>query len=150
MVSVEVEFPSGRMPTPQEWQDSILAHGFAVSLDREFDPLAHSGFLPARCQNQPAGFEYYIDVVAEANSRVTFAWGGDADEGISAVVAAGCLAYLTGGDLTDPQSGEVFPAIQAIQWAREMEAELSTMAWEQSAASEASAPKTSKRWWRFW
>lgn len=149
-LSVEVFFPIAKMPSLEAWQNSIRSNGFSMELDQDMDPLTFSGFCRASYQDRRAGFEYYHEVESDEVLRISFVWGGNVDEAISAAIAAGCLANLTGGHLVDADSGEHFLASDCISWARNFEADLQPMFAELQWHSELPKKPAAKPWWKFW
>lgn len=118
------------MPSPSVWQQAITATGLLVELDTDFDPDRFSGFLPCKLSGAMSGFEYFAsplspdeaaDVGAPPGSdfSVTLVTRSDLKEFACSAVAAGVLAQASGGLLVDPQSGESFPAAEAVAWAAE-------------------------------
>jgi hypothetical protein len=117
------------MPTPSAWRAAIIAAGFPVELDSEFDVETSSGFRPAPVRGQMSGFEYYASPMAaelaqklrldaSINFMVVFAIGSRPLEIVSALSAASVLASVSGGVLVDPQEGKSFSASEAIAWAQ--------------------------------
>jgi hypothetical protein len=149
-IVVEVRFPSGRLPTPQVWQDSIVSNNFAVEIDSDFDPVTFKGFLPARYQGQPAGFEYYYDPGADGKSCVSLVWAGRIREAVSGIIAAACLCHLTKGYLIDTEAGETIEAPSAIDWARHEESGFQQMITEENMTPVKKTKSKVKPWWRFW
>lgn len=153
-LSLEVFFPLDRMPALKTWQDSIQSNGFSMELHQDMDPLTFSGYWPASYQNRPSGFEYCHSVETDETMtktlRISFVWGGDADEAICAAIAAGCLANLTGGHLVDTNSGEHFLAADCINWARDFENALWPMSADVQPNSTMSMKPAAKAWWKFW
>lgn len=122
------------MPAPAAWQQAIAATGLPVMLDDDFDPDTFSGFLPCKLRGVASGFEYFANRLspAEAAERgaplgadfsVALVTHADLKEFACSAVAAGALAHASGGLLVDPQSGELFPASDAVAWAAEQFAE---------------------------
>ena len=148
-VLVEVFFPTAKMPRLEAWQNFMQANGFEVKFDRDFDSLSSSGFLPARYQDRPAGFEYYHEIQTDGQTKISLVFGGNVDEAISAAIAAGCLANLTGGDLVDTDSGETFQASESIAWARKCETDLLPTAERVQQLFIMPAQPASKPWWKF-
>lgn len=118
------------MPTRTAWQRAITEAGFPVEMDTDIDLDTFSGFLPCRLCGTLSGFEYFAgpmspseaaDVGAPPGSdfSVTLVTHSDLKEFACSAVAAGTLAQISGGLLVDPQSGESFPAADAMGWAAE-------------------------------
>lgn len=117
------------MPTPTAWRAAIIAAGFPVELDSEFDVETFTGFLPSPVRGEISGFEYYARSAApeetqelglepSINFTVQFVIGSRPLELVSALSAASVLAVVSGGSLVDPQSGESFSPSEAIAWAQ--------------------------------
>ena len=92
------------LPAPRVWQAAITAAGFDVQIDPNFDPLTHSGFLPATYHGKPGGFEYELDRAMDMegvegveglDAMVAFITHADLRELATSVIAAAALAYLT-------------------------------------------------------
>jgi hypothetical protein len=118
------------MPTPTAWQRAITDAGFPVEMDTDIDPDTFSGFLPCKLRGAVSGFEYFggrlspsdaAEVGAPPGSdfSVTLVTHSDLKEFACSAVAAGALAQASNGLLVDPQSGESFPAANAMAWASE-------------------------------
>jgi hypothetical protein len=135
-VSVEliVYLRRSAMPAPSVWQQAIAATELPVELDYDFDPDTFSGFLPCKLRGAVSGFEYFATQLSPAEAAevgappgsdfsVTLVTHSDLKEFACAAVAAGALAQASGGLLVDPQSGESFPAADAVAWATEQFAE---------------------------
>lgn len=117
------------MPTPTAWRTAIIAAGFPVELDSEFDVETFSGFLPSPVRGEMSGFEYYarpalademqeLGLDSNINFTVQFVIGSRPLELVSALSAASILVSISGGLLVDPQSGESFSPSEAIAWAQ--------------------------------
>ena len=122
------------MPSPSAWQQAIRDAGFPVELDADFDPDTASGFRPCQYRGAVSGFEYFASRLLPADAAevgappgsdfsVTLVTHSDLKEFACSAVAAGALAQASGGLLVDPQSGESFPAAEAMAWAAEQFAE---------------------------
>jgi len=123
------------MPTPAAWHSSMVAAGFPVALDTDFDVDAFSGFLPCPVNGEISGFEYYASTVSPEDAR-ELGLGPDTDfsvqlrigsqplELVSALAASSVLAAVSGGSLEDPQAGESVPAHSAVSWAKAQLAQL--------------------------
>src|SRR5215475_264995 len=59
-VEIQVFLTGERMPTPEQWAETLRSHGFDVDLDTDFDVRDFSGFLPCKYKGMDAGFEYYF------------------------------------------------------------------------------------------
>jgi hypothetical protein len=125
------------MPTPAGWQQAIRDAGFPVDLDTDFDPDTLGGFLPCKLQGAEAGFEYYARRLSPAEAEEVGAPVGadfsvvlnthsDLRDFACSAVAAGALAWASGGQLVNPQSGESFASADAVGWADEQFAKFST------------------------
>ena len=122
------------MLTPSAWQQAILNAGFPVELNADFDPDTASGFRPCQFRGAVSGFEYMASQLSPSDAAevgappgsdfsVTLVTHSDLKEFVCSAVAAGALAQASGGLLVDPQSGESFPAAEAMAWAVEQFAE---------------------------
>jgi hypothetical protein len=116
------------MPTPAGWQQAIRGAGFPVEMDTDIDLDTFSGFLPCKVRGVASGFEYFAGQLSPGETTevgappgsdfsVTFVTHSDLREFACSAVAAGALAQAGGGLLVDPQSGESFPAADAVSWA---------------------------------
>lgn len=125
-VTISVELSSGRLPTPAEWAQAIRDHGFAMELPADFEPLEHTGFLPAKYQGRDAGFEYYAEKrgwLSRLRGRdlvISFLTGADLDQAVSSMIAAGVLCAVADGILDEESAWKISPA-EAIAWARKCE-----------------------------
>ena len=117
------------MPSPADWHSSIVAAGFPVALDTDFDVDAFSGFLPCPVGGEISGFEYdalavsseeveALELAPGTDFSVQFRIGSRPLELVSALAASSVLAAVSGGSLQDPQSGESIPAHEAVSWAK--------------------------------
>ena len=118
------------MPSPSAWRQAIRDAGFPVELDADFDQDTASGFRPCQHRGAESGFEYLASRLSPAEAAdvgappgsdfsVTLVTHSDLREFACSAVAAGALAQASSGLLVDPQSGESFPAADAIAWATE-------------------------------
>lgn len=125
------------MPSPAAWHSSIVAAGFPVALDTDFDVDAFSGFLPCQVNGEISGFEYYASAVSPEDAKglglasgtdfsIQFCIGSQPLELASALAASSVLAEVSGGSLEDPQAGESIPADSAVSWARVQLTQLAT------------------------
>ena len=117
------------MPSPAAWQSAIVDAGFPASLDTDFDIDSFSGFLPCPIDGEMSGFEYYASTLSTEEAEaletapgtdfsVQFCIGSRPLELVSALAASSALAAMTGGVLTDPNSGESVSGTNAILWAK--------------------------------
>lgn len=127
-VEFHVLLRSSSLPAQEVWQAAIANSGFDVTLD-PFDWKTVQGFLPVRLQGRDTGFELHteglepeivnrFDLAGRADTRVTFRFGGDMDEGLAAMCSAAVLAKCTDGLFVDPQSDDLISAEEAISNAR--------------------------------
>jgi hypothetical protein len=127
-IDLTVYLRRSAMPTPSAWQQAIAATGLPVELDTDFDPDTFTGYLPCKLRGVDAGFEYFSDSLSPEDAAsldappgvdysVNLVVHSDPRELASAVVAAAALASASGGLLVDPQSGESYPAAEALSWA---------------------------------
>jgi hypothetical protein len=133
-VDLIVYFRRAAMPSPAAWRQAILAAGFPVELDDDFDPDTSSGFRPCKLRGVVSGFEYFAGPVTPAEAAevgapgadfsVTLVTHSDLLEFACSAVAAGVLAQVSSGVLIDPQSGETFSAADGVAWAAERFAEV--------------------------
>lgn len=149
-IVVEIRFSSGKLPSPQAWQESIKANNFAVEIDNDFDPVTFTGFLPARYKGQPAGFEYYYDLEADEQSCVSLRWSGRVREAVSGLIAAACLCHLTSGHLIDTEAGETIEVSSVIAWARQQETDFQEMLEKENLKPVKVTRPLVKPWWKFW
>ena len=124
-----------KMPSPEAWHSSIIAAGFPVALDTDFDVDSFSGFLPCPVNGEISGFEYYASAVSPKDVQelelapgtdfsIQFCIGSRPLELTSALAASSVLATVSGGSLEDPQAGESIPAGSAVSWAKAQLAQL--------------------------
>ena len=117
------------MPDPTAWRAAIIAAGFPVELDSEFDVETFTGFLPSPVRGVMSGFEYYarpvpaeeaqeLGLKSNINFTVQFVIGSRPLELVSALSAASVLASISEGLLVDPQSGESVAPSKTIAWAK--------------------------------
>jgi hypothetical protein len=117
-----------------DWQAAIDGSGFALRLDTRTAIAAMNGFLPARLDSKPTGFECYHDDASELakaysgaglqadwTHALSFRWGGNFDEGLAAWMAATAYAAATRGVVFDPQESKVYDPSEALQATREFE-----------------------------
>lgn len=131
-VEIQVFLAGQRMPTPEQWAETLRAHGFDVDLDTDFDVRDFSGFLPCKYKGHDAGFEYYFGpagpeiesnetlraATAGRDSVVSFVTHSDFREFATSVIASGVLCAISDGVLFDDQ---LVVASAAIAWARDGE-----------------------------
>ena len=131
-VVIQVFLAGERMPTPEQWAETLRTHGFDMDLDTDFDVRAFSGFLPCKYKGHEAGFEYDFgaagpvvesderlrEVIAGRDSVVSFVTHSDFRELMTSVIASGVLCAISDGVLFDDQ---FTVASAAIAWARDGE-----------------------------
>ena len=155
-IELTVRVPVDGLPTPQQWQAAISDHGFKLVLDTDLDMQDFSGYLPCEIDRVSSGFEYYWgrrDHLSESQeSVVTLVTHSDLLEFLCAAIAAAVLASVSEGILEDPQQGQSWGGEQAVDWARQVEREISTEPASQEAQSSTDAARGTRRrpWWRFW
>lgn len=126
---LSVYLPLEKMPTATAWRNAVIAAGFPVELDPDFDVEKSSGFRPAPVNGEMSGFEYYawpvdsdvaheLKLVPENNFGVVLSCGHNPLERVSAFAAANALASVSGGLLVDPQSGASIACSDEIAWAQ--------------------------------
>jgi len=104
------------VPTKDRWQQAINDSGVDLVLD-DFDPRVHTGYLPAKLNGKPTGFEYYFGSVEEAFAErperigdrdrvLSFVLHSDLTELKAAMWAAAVLTKHASGIFYDPQSDE--------------------------------------------
>jgi hypothetical protein len=122
------------LPTIQEWQTAIQAHGFDLVLDTTLNLHTHAGFMPAVYKGQETGFEFDLspasgiaDVYSEVGDLLegrdlcaNFRWGNDLSECAAATIAAAVLAIIAEGILYDPQEGVAYRDAAAITVAQQI------------------------------
>ena len=126
-----------RMPSPAHWQQAIAAAGFALRIDRAFDPLAFSGRLHCREAGQSCGFEYFcdnldqewlqdlrIELPAGYDCVVCLATRASYDDAAASCIAAAVLASITGGVLLEGGEPPLIPSDKALAWAQRAVREL--------------------------
>ena len=113
------------LPAPAEWQAAISAHGFALELDTDFDPVSFIGFLPCRYKGEDSGFEYGFgpvendwleeDELARVGNLdfvVILTTRGGFDDLACALAASAALCAVSGGVWWD--GDEFVDAVQVI------------------------------------
>jgi hypothetical protein len=126
-----------RLATMADWQRAIDAEGFALVLSEKATFAALSGFLPARWDKTPTGFECEHDdarevmaVYASVNFghewkyALAFRWASDLRECMAAFMAAVAYARATHGIVFDPQESEILTPQQASEVTRGMAKDL--------------------------
>ena len=133
-VDLHVYLARSRMPNPSDWASAILASGYEVELEAEFDVDTFHGFLQCKYKEHLAEFEYDADPLTD-NDREALALPDDYDfvvsilsgaspqEFIPALIAAGILCSQTGGLFFDPRSGDRVPAVSALGMLKDKVAE---------------------------
>lgn len=121
------------MPIPEAWQQSINAASFDLRVDTDFDPFHFTGFLPCELRDRSTGFEYYFSPSIEVappetylapmtsnfDSVVTFIWGGDLQETVAVMMAAGALAASVDSLLHFADDDSSVRSAQALPYARQ-------------------------------
>jgi hypothetical protein len=121
------------LPTVQEWQIAIQAHGFDLVLDTTLNLHTDAGFTPTLYKGQETGFEFDLSSasdIADVSSEVgdllegrdlsaNFRWGSDLSECAAATIAAAVLATITEGILYDPQERAAYRDVAAITVAQQ-------------------------------
>lgn len=131
MITYNVFLDRARLPAAADWARLIREAGFDVELSTDFDPAAHSGYLP--CPDDRTGFEYYLEsfttptleigaagakVVGARDSVVSLRFSGRPSDRSAATAAAATLAVATDGVLFDTEPGHFISADAALAWAR--------------------------------
>jgi hypothetical protein len=131
-VVIQVFLAGERMPTPEQWAETLRTHGFDMDLDTDFDVRDFSGFLPCKYKGHDAGFEYYFEpagpaiesderlkaAIGDRDSVVSFVTHLDFRELMTSVIASAVLCAISDGVLFDDQ---FVVANAAIAWARDSE-----------------------------
>lgn len=127
-IELHIFLPGCSVPTIEAWQNAIELEAFPLVLDPETDLKSHRGFLPAKYDGRPTGFEFYLDAASEILATyphvgtsaghctrcATFSWGGDILEMCAALSAAASLAKLTNGLYFYPDDDIIYDADQAL------------------------------------
>jgi hypothetical protein len=131
VITYNVFLDRERLPTGADWARVLREGGFATELNAEFDPRAHSGYLP--CPDERTGFEYYLEpfdaptpemgeegakVIGERNAMVSLRFSGRPSDQEAAASAAATLAAMSDGILFDSEPGHFISAADALAWAR--------------------------------
>jgi len=124
---------SPKLPTVEEWQTAIQAHGFDLVLDSKLNLQADAGFTPAVYEGQETGFEFDLSPasdIADSYSTVgellegrdhsaNFRWESDLSECAAATIAAAVLATISEGIFYDPQEGVAYRDVAALTIAQQ-------------------------------
>jgi hypothetical protein len=131
VITYNVFLDRARLPAAADWARSIHEAGFEVQLNPDFDPAAHSGYLP--CPDDRTGFEYYLESFGEPtfeigdagakaigarNAVASLRFSGRTADRNAATAAAATLAAMTDGVLFDTEPGHFIGADSALAWAR--------------------------------
>lgn len=68
-VDLIVQLSAEHMPSPEEWQAAISAQEFSLKFTHEFEVRSFSGYLPSEIEGEPAGFEYFYEVIGEPGEQ---------------------------------------------------------------------------------
>lgn len=120
------------LPTADQIAAKSTQEGIALVIE-PIDWPTQSGFLSMVISGRSAGVE--VDHMSPADSEevlaafgvpatpstriVAFRWGGDLTECGCALAAAASIAFLTEGDILDPEAGEKMSVAQAFADARQ-------------------------------
>jgi hypothetical protein len=140
-MSIEISVLSNkRLAAIEEWQRAIDAEGHPLTLSTDRSIASLSGFLPAQWDGRPGGFECTHDDARElmdAYSGVdfgqpwkyalTFRWGSNLIECLSAYVAAAAYARATDGVVFDPQENKVLAEQEAFHLTHSLKKDLPLM-----------------------
>jgi hypothetical protein len=131
VITYNVFLDRARLPAAADWARLIREAGFEVELSTDFEPAAHSGYLPS--PDDRTGFEYYLEsftkptfeigdagakAIGPRNSVASFRFSGRPSDRIAASAAAATLAAATDGVLFDTEPGHFISADAALAWAR--------------------------------
>jgi hypothetical protein len=131
VISYNVFLERERLPTAADWARVMREGGFETQLDPEFEPRAHSGYVP--CPDERIGFEYYLEpfdaptpeigeegakVIGSRNAVVSLRLSGRRLDREAAASAAATLAAMTDGILLDSEIGHFISSAEALSWAR--------------------------------
>ena len=121
-----VEMKSGVKNLRERWQDEINSHGFGVEILPRFDPASwQGGFLPIKLTAMPEKYLFGLPKMTQLSgfeirfgpqsAHLRTAMGRTLAELILQCYGAACLAVITNGVYHDPQTGESFEGVSAIQ-----------------------------------
>jgi hypothetical protein len=131
VITYSVFLDRARLPAAADWARLIREAGFEVELSTDFEPAAHSGYLPS--PDDRTGFEYYLEsfaaptfeigdagvkAIGSRNSVASFRFSGRPSDRTAASAAAATLAAATDGVLFDTEPGHFISADAALAWAR--------------------------------
>ena len=131
MISYNVFLDRERLPAAADWARVMREGGFETQLDPQFEPRAHSGYVP--CPDERIGFEYYLEpfdaptpeigeegakVIGSRNAVVSLRLSGRRLDREAAASAAATLAAMTDGILLDSETGHFISSAEALAWAR--------------------------------
>ena len=119
-----------------EWQGAIDAAGFRLTLSTERPLSELTGFLPVRVSDVETGFEcshWDPQAIADCGPEprmnrnwqycLAFRWGGDLRALLAASMAAAAYAAATGGVVFDCEEARTLDPQEALQMARDIEAQ---------------------------
>lgn len=120
-----VEMKAGVEDLRQRWQAEINSHGFSVEILPSFDPATwQGGFLPIKLVSLPDKYLFGLPKIVQISGfEVSFgpesahfrtAMGRTLAELILQCFGAASLAVITNGVYYDPQTGESFEGVSAI------------------------------------
>ena len=127
-MELHVLLSSPKLPTVEQWQTAIQAHGFALVLDPDLNLQADAGFTPAMYKGLETGFEFDIspasdiadsystvgDLLERRDSSANFRWESDLSECAAATIAAAVLATISDGIFYDPQEDVAYHDAAAL------------------------------------
>ncbi len=131
MITYNVFLDRARLPAAADWARLIREAGFDVELAPDFEPAAHSGYLP--CPDDRTGFEYYLEsfaaptfeigdagakAIGPRNTVASLRFSGRPSDRNAATAAAATLTAITDGVLFDTEPGHFIAADEALAWAR--------------------------------
>jgi hypothetical protein len=130
-VDLYVVVAHDRVPATKAWNAAIRDAGYALALDEACTLGANGGFWPCAFEGNASGFECYASDVAELPDRLrregavfAFRTHSDMREAACSVISAAVLCATSDGLLWDPQADEATLGRGALEWAREVVAEM--------------------------
>ena len=121
-----------QVPTRQALQEAVKSLQFKLTIDESYVPFECAGYIPCTLDGEDAGFEIKFGdsstplgnasnlraQIGDRDTAITFRWGGDPRERVSAMIVSAVLAQSFGALVRRQGEGAFRAADQLLNEAR--------------------------------